>query len=256
MFDDDKPADANHAPAPQVIEVRMRKRPQPLPSAATRDAPDAMPAVPDAPQPLPPNDAAEPLPTETSHTAPAQVGAGGVSSTDVAAKTPPRRRRRSQPQEPKRQPTGDYETGYCRTPVHTRFKKGKSGNPRGPRKRKVTIQSAFLELLAETTTVTRDGKRMVMSKAEILAHQVWQRAMQGQAAAINAALKFAPELKGTILDAAHAADSTGDAEAGISATDLETMRWFLDGYDEEVNEEHLKELEADLAQAGDEPDEQ
>jgi len=32
---------------------------------------------------------------------------------------------------PKQQPRGDYEVGYARPPVSTRFQPGKSGNPRG-----------------------------------------------------------------------------------------------------------------------------
>jgi uncharacterized protein YjbJ (UPF0337 family) len=31
----------------------------------------------------------------------------------------------------KKHPTGDYEVGYCRPPVHTQYEKGKSGNPKG-----------------------------------------------------------------------------------------------------------------------------
>jgi hypothetical protein len=35
----------------------------------------------------------------------------------------------------KKHPTGDYEVGYCRPPVHTQYEKGKSGNPKGRTRR-------------------------------------------------------------------------------------------------------------------------
>jgi hypothetical protein len=36
--------------------------------------------------------------------------------------------------------TGDYEVGYRKPPVHTRFKKGQSGNPRGRKKSSKNIR--------------------------------------------------------------------------------------------------------------------
>ncbi|ABQ67942.1 hypothetical protein Swit_1579 [Rhizorhabdus wittichii RW1] len=34
-------------------------------------------------------------------------------------------------------PTGDYPLGYCRPPAHSQWKKGQSGNPNGPKPKKV-----------------------------------------------------------------------------------------------------------------------
>jgi hypothetical protein len=39
----------------------------------------------------------------------------------------------------------DYEVGYGRPPVHTRFPAGKSGNPAGGRKRRPAPQEVFMK---------------------------------------------------------------------------------------------------------------
>jgi hypothetical protein len=46
----------------------------------------------------------------------------------------------------------DYEVGRGKPPVHTRFKKGQSGNPRGPRPK--NLPALLVEALNEKVTVT------------------------------------------------------------------------------------------------------
>jgi len=51
----------------------------------------------------------------------------------------------------------DYEVGRGKPPVHTRFKKGQSGNPRGPRPK--NLPALLVEALNEKVVVTIDGER-------------------------------------------------------------------------------------------------
>jgi hypothetical protein len=51
----------------------------------------------------------------------------------------------------------DYQVGRGKPPVHTRFKKGQSGNPRGPRPK--NLPALLVEALNEKVTVTIDGER-------------------------------------------------------------------------------------------------
>ena len=58
----------------------------------------------------------------------------------------------------------DYEVGRGKPPVHTRFKKGQSGNPRGPRPK--NLPALLLDALNEKVVVTIDGERQEIAKRE------------------------------------------------------------------------------------------
>jgi hypothetical protein len=64
----------------------------------------------------------------------------------------------------------DYEIGRGKPPVHTRFKKGQSGNPRGPRPK--NLPALLIEALNEKVTVTIDGERREITKREAVATQL------------------------------------------------------------------------------------
>jgi len=64
----------------------------------------------------------------------------------------------------------DYEVGRGKPPVHTRFKKGQSGNPRGPRPK--NLPALLVEALNEKVVVTIDGERREITKREAVATQL------------------------------------------------------------------------------------
>src|SRR3974377_726298 len=56
----------------------------------------------------------------------------------------------------------EHAANYRQPPLHTRFKKGQSGNPRGrPAKNMAAMLAAALN---ETVTVTENGKRRQVTK--------------------------------------------------------------------------------------------
>ena len=59
----------------------------------------------------------------------------------------------------------DYEVGRGKPPVHSRFKKGQSGNPRGPRPK--NLPALLIEALNEPVVVTIDGERRKITKREV-----------------------------------------------------------------------------------------
>src|SRR6185312_2706864 len=76
----------------------------------------------------------------------------------------------------------DYHVGYQRPPVHTRFKKGKSGNPAGRPKRRITapvIEAALDKVLAGRITVNENGAARPTAKLNALLTQMVHRGLKG-----------------------------------------------------------------------------
>jgi len=84
---------------------------------------------------------------------------------------------------------GEYPVGYGRPPQHTRFQPGRSGNPKGRPKGSKNLNTLFAEELAQTITVTENGKRKKISKRRALAKQL-----------VNKALSNDPKAAALVLD--------------------------------------------------------
>ena len=64
----------------------------------------------------------------------------------------------------------EYAANYRKPPLHTSFKKGQSGNPRGRPKK--TLPGLLLAALNEPVFVTIDGKRRKITKREVIVTQM------------------------------------------------------------------------------------
>jgi len=53
----------------------------------------------------------------------------------------------------------DYKVGYKKPPLHTRFRKGQSGNPRGRPRGSKNFSTLLADALNEPVVVTEDGRR-------------------------------------------------------------------------------------------------
>jgi hypothetical protein len=63
-----------------------------------------------------------------------------------------------------------YSVGRGKPPLHTHFKKGQSGNPRGPRPK--NLPALLIEPLDEPVTATIDGERREITKREAVVTQL------------------------------------------------------------------------------------
>ncbi len=68
---------------------------------------------------------------------------------------------------PKPPASGDYEVGYGRPPVHTRFRKGESGNPRGSIPKRTPVERANHLMLQEAyrPVTVKEGERIMRMPA-------------------------------------------------------------------------------------------
>jgi len=72
----------------------------------------------------------------------------------------------------------DYPVGYGKPPRHTQFKPGQSGHPSGRPKHATNFATALQQELQATVRVTEEGRRRRLSKQELLAKRLVNKAVE------------------------------------------------------------------------------
>ncbi|MBL8575600.1 MAG: hypothetical protein JNK47_00105 [Mesorhizobium sp.] len=146
-----------------------KSEPEPEQAQATTPAPATAPA-PVLPRRRPP-----PAPAPQLHL----QGGGGSAEASVEAETP-------------EDETDDGKVGYGRAPRHSRFRKGRSGNPRGRPKNSRSLKTFLLKVLDEVVEVNEHGRKRKMTKREVIARQTVQQAMKGNLKSLAVITAFDP----------------------------------------------------------------
>lgn len=73
----------------------------------------------------------------------------------------------------------NYKIGYGRPPRHARFRKGKSGNPKGRPKRAKNLPALLWELLYKRINVREGGRVQRISTWEAIFKQLIAKTIQG-----------------------------------------------------------------------------
>jgi hypothetical protein len=79
----------------------------------------------------------------------------------------------------------DYEVGYGKPPVHSRFQKGQSGNPKGRKKGSKNLNTLVTELLDERIAVNTPAGRRNVSRVEMLLRKLIEIGAKGNPRAIE-----------------------------------------------------------------------
>ena len=75
--------------------------------------------------------------------------------------------------------SGAYAIGYRRPPERARFKKGKSGNPKGRPPGAKALSTVLAKALNEAVDVTENGRRKRISKMQAMTKQLVNKAASG-----------------------------------------------------------------------------
>jgi uncharacterized protein DUF5681 len=78
-----------------------------------------------------------------------------------------------------------YQVGYAKPPGHSRFKRGRSGNPRGRPKGAVGCKTILERVLLARHTVIGQGKRQQRTILELILLALRNRAIDGDAKAFS-----------------------------------------------------------------------
>jgi hypothetical protein len=89
-----------------------------------------------------------------------------------------------------RAPDG-YAIGYGKPPVHSRFSKGRSGNPGGRPKGRKNLATALEKELQTRVTITENGRRRTITKLEATVKHLVNKAATGDQRAMVFLLNLA-----------------------------------------------------------------
>ena len=122
----------------------------------------------------------------------------------------------------------DYKVGYKKPPLHTRFRKGQSGNPRGRPRGSKNFSTLLTDALNEPVVVTEDGRRRKISKRELGFKQLANRFAMAEAQATKMLLGLMLERERLAAATAAAAPaerpSFADADQKVIANLLKRLR--------------------------------
>jgi hypothetical protein len=109
----------------------------------------------------------------------------------------------------------DYDVGYGRPPRHTRFQKGRSGNPRGRPRGAKNLSTLVNEALNERVLVAENRGRRKITKQQAMITQLVNKAAQGDWRAIKILLEIVQAIENRMEAASPETAAFGAADEKV-----------------------------------------
>ena len=91
--------------------------------------------------------------------------------------------------------TPDYAVGYGKPPLHTRFQKGQSGNPKGRPRGKKNMSTLLNTALNASIVVVENGRRKKITKREAIVTQLVNKSASADLKATQMVLAMLRDLE-------------------------------------------------------------
>jgi hypothetical protein len=121
---------------------------------------------------------------------------------------------------------GNYEVGYGKPPVHTRFRRGKSGNTWGRPSASKNLSTLLNEALNEPVLVVENGRRRKISKRQAIIAQLVNQSAKADLRAIKILLDIQQQMEAR---AAAGSGQIGDSD-NLDETDRAIIERYLGKY--------------------------
>jgi hypothetical protein len=90
----------------------------------------------------------------------------------------------------------EYQVGFGRPPLHTRFQKGRSGNPKGRPVGSKSLGTLLTAALNEQVAVNENGKRRKISKRDAVIRQLVNKSASADLKAMQMLITLMLQLEG------------------------------------------------------------
>lgn len=115
----------------------------------------------------------------------------------------------------------EYKVGFCRPPVHTRFKPGQSGNPGGRPRGRIDTLRLIDKIVNQKVMATVDGRPLKITKKQAMLLRMANAAAQGDMDTFKVLLPLLMQ-----IDARKAARAEATAQA-MTHSDREILDEYI-----------------------------
>lgn len=112
-------------------------------------------------------------------------------------------------------PDNDYEVGYKKTPKHTRFRKGQSGNPNGRPKKSKNLKTVLKEQMTEVIPVKKNGKQVELTKQEAIVMAMIHKALNGDRTTLFKSLELVLKVIGPEMESEEQSVTLSEDEEAV-----------------------------------------